>query len=98
MFETGTIAEMRIEAASLAARYNWPEAARDLHRGVIPEGFGREVGSTIALFLQRPVISWCFFGGWSRSQETQYNQEMRAHARHLCRLRVLLMLLRRPQG
>ncbi len=81
-----------LEAATLADRYNWPVEAKQLRQGFLPEGFGREVGKTIALFLERPVVGWSFIG-WSPLKAREYEQKMREHARVLARLRVLLASL-----
>ncbi len=80
------------EAAELADRYNWPKQAADLRRQALPDGFGREVGRTIALFLERPVIGWGFFG-WSRRRADEHERDLREHARVLVKLRVLLARL-----
>jgi hypothetical protein len=80
------------EAAGIARRYHWPEQADALARGELPQGFAREVGSNIALFLAPPVISMAWVGvrGWTRQREDEERQENRAHARQLVRLRILL--------
>ncbi len=84
-WQTMSESEALAGAAALAAEYNWPTEAAQLRGGVVPEGFAREVGSTIALFLAPPVIS---IGPRQREQEERDNN--RAHARRLVRLRVLL--------
>lgn len=93
-FRDGPAPELWREASGLAARYNWPDQARLLARGVIPEGFAREVGKAIVLFLARPIISYAWAGLWSRKREEEYNQKMRSHGCALARLRVLLAMLR----
>ncbi len=87
-----TLPKLWQEAADLADRYNWPNEAKQLRQGSLPDGFGREVGKTIVLFLERPVIGWAFTG-WSQHKANEYEQEMRDHARVLVRLRVLLARL-----
>jgi hypothetical protein len=71
-------------AARLADRYNWPAEAAALRQGVIPEGFPREVGRTIALFL---VKIPCF------PPTEEEEQSNRAHAKQLAELRMMLATL-----
>lgn len=74
---------MMREIIDIAEGFNWgpecPDAIAQLRKGVIPEGFGRLVGQTIALFLQRPII-----GPWK--DETYCRQV----AARLARLRLLI--------
>ena len=79
--------QVRQEAASLARDYNWPDEAAQLARGVVPEGFGREVGSYIALFMAQPALGYM---GMSDAQAEMTKRENRAHGRLLARLRVLI--------
>jgi hypothetical protein len=82
--------EIRREAAELAARYHWPEEARLIRQGApVPDGFGREVGSNVALFLATDVL-----GMFDDARRERERQENRAHAKRLARLRVLIALLR----
>jgi hypothetical protein len=73
------------EAADLAQRYNWPEEAKQLRLGKVPEGFGREVGENVALFMK----SLPHLVG-SREKYEQERQEARAHGKQLARLRLLV--------
>jgi hypothetical protein len=91
------------EAIEIADCYNWapemPDAVKQMRQGTIPEGFGRLVGQTIALFLERPVI-----GQWmpapyldgdaalaaARQKAEEDEQNNRQHARRLARLRFLI--------
>jgi hypothetical protein len=75
------------EAIAIAADFNWapemPDVVSQLRQGIIPDGFGRLVGQTIALFLQRPVI-----GPWKTESYC------RSIARRLARLRLLIAEIR----
>lgn len=68
-------------AEELANAYNWPFAARQLAKGVVPDGFGREVGQTIVLFKQR----WPFYAmaGCNAAEDD-------SHAKRLGELRLLV--------
>lgn len=68
-------------AEELANAYNWPFAARHLAKGIVPEGFGREVGQAIVLFKQR----WPFyFMAYRNAAEDD------EHAKRLGELRLLV--------
>ena len=71
---TATIEE---QAAQIAERYHWPDEAALLRRGIVPEGFAKEVGSAIALFM----------GHGPLMPQTEDNI---AHGNRLAELRVLL--------
>lgn len=82
-----------LEASALAKKYNWPKEAEALSNGKVPEGFGKEVGKEIALFLKPDVISKSWLGVWTKEQEEEYKREMREHARQLAKLRILIALI-----
>jgi len=75
------------EAQSIADRYNWePEFSNDfvttqLQAGIVPDGFGRLVGQTIALFLRSTPL-------WFITKPCPSDED-RAHAKQLARLRFL---------
>ena len=77
------------EAAKLAASYNWqPKYFYPEHNilyGKVPEGFGTEVGKTIALFLQT------FPFGKTKAEDIAD----RIHAKELGRLRLLVSRINR---
>ena len=75
------------QAIEIADQYNWnPEFSNDfvmksLRAGVVPEGFGKVVGATIAMFLH-PMTPFS-------KTELQEAQD-RIIAKHLARLRVCI--------
>lgn len=75
------------QAISIAEQYQWDteNAIPLLKQHIIPEGFCREVGNTIALFL-RPLIII------SLTKEEEYTN--RSHARQLANLRFTLAKIR----
>jgi hypothetical protein len=91
-WDTMTLPELWREVVDIAERYQWdiPGAVDQLKSGVVPEGFCREVGATIALFFEPLPISYVWLGLMTQQQEDAYRQETRAHGLALVRLRVLL--------
>jgi hypothetical protein len=74
------------EAALLARQYSWPEEARSLEKGIVPQGFALEVGRAIVLF-KTPIP--CFFPH-EREATDRLNTQNKRDAQSLVRLRVLI--------
>jgi hypothetical protein len=87
--QSSVVTSLISQAVSLARDYNWPAEAAYMQRtGWVPEGFPREVGSAIALFMNPPPL-----GGLLHSSREEYARERendRAHGHQLAKLRVLL--------
>lgn len=84
------VSSLFIEASQIAERYNWLKEAELLKNGIIPEGFAKEVGQTIALFLERNPLK---FFGMTVERAINKDNECHEHAKQLGRLRLLLAKL-----
>lgn len=79
------------QAADLAESYHWMEEAKQIRRGTVPEGFSKEVGSYIALFLDRsPEGLYLWLGRYTQAKYEEVVAHNREHARRLTELRCLI--------
>lgn len=70
-------------AAELARGYNWPAEAKAILAGEVPDGFGTEVGKTVALFLRGGIL-----------MTEKERADNRRHAERLAELRFLIAKIR----
>jgi hypothetical protein len=87
-------ADVHAEAAQLALEYNWPEQAKQLASGEVPEGFGKEVGTHVALFLLTSPFDHI---RRTRAEVEDMRARNRCHGKRLARLRYLIARIRCPQ-
>ncbi len=83
---------LHIKAAEIAYRYNWIKEAMSISNGIVPEGFGKEIGKAISLFINPPPL----LGLLMNCKQYQEERELdKLRAKELGKLRMMIAKLRR---